>query len=375
MAKINVRSPYYVSITAANLSSVDMQLYIYSGTQVTDRTSGTLFNLRSTAISNISTFEIGEVVKDYIANTFEGDYTNLNIWVDYRTINNFQGTSTPPSAYTLLTGFYGYGYFEDGANPQLNEQYLQTNRTILKWKDEPLRIPVDTSRTGFVVFTNFEGGNSATYLTPSDQSDGQIAYVYSDGSTFGSYESRVLSDGGTIESSECLNSFFDNIDPFDVDTVYIINTGSPAVVDTIKVQDIEECKYQPYKLTFENRYGALQDIWFFKRTNEKLATTKETFKRNIIVNGTYNTSRHQTKILTKNGVEKLTLNTGFYPELYNEVFKELQLSENVWIEFDNKVLPVNIDSGGFDYKTSLNDKLINYTIDVSFAFDTINNIR
>ena len=132
MAKINVRSPYYVSITAANLSSVDMQLYIYSGTQVTDRTSGTLFNLRSTAISNISTFEIGEVVKDYIANTFEGDYTNLNIWVDYRTINNFQGTSTPPSAYTLLTGFYGYGYFQDGANPELNFDYLQTNNCILK---------------------------------------------------------------------------------------------------------------------------------------------------------------------------------------------------------------------------------------------------
>jgi hypothetical protein len=72
----------------------------------------------------------------------------------------------------------------------------------------------------------------------------------------------------------------------------------------IKVKDIEECKYQPYKITFVNKFGALQDVWFFKRTNENLTTKKEEFKRNIIVNGTYNISNHQNKILTKNGNEK-----------------------------------------------------------------------
>ena len=131
----------------------------------------------------------------------------------------------------------------------------------------------------------------------------------------------------------------------------------------------------PYKVTFENRFGALQDLWFFKRSNKKLTTKKETFKRNIIVNGTYNVSSHQQKVLTKNGVEKMTLNTGFYPELYNDIFKELQLSENVWIEIENRITPVNVESSGLEYKTQLNEKLINYTVDLSFAFDTINNIR
>lgn len=80
-------------------------------------------------------------------------------------------------------------------------------------------------------------------------------------------------------------------------------------------------------------------------------------------------------MLTKNGSEKLTLNTGFYPEEYNEVFKQMQLSEDCWIEVNNKTLPVNITSSELAYKTNLNDKLINYTINIEYAFDTINNIR
>jgi hypothetical protein len=45
------------------------------------------------------------------------------------------------------------------------------------------------------------------------------------------------------------------------------------------------------------------------------------------------------------------------------------------MEIDGNVLPVNVSDSSFSYKTSLNDKLINYTIKIDFAFDTINNIR
>ena len=71
----------------------------------------------------------------------------------------------------------------------------------------------------------------------------------------------------------------------------------------------------------------------------------------------------------------MTLNTGYYPEVYNEVFKQMQLSEDAWIEINNEVLPINISDSSFSYKTSLNNKLIDYTVKIDFAFDTINNIR
>ena len=53
MSKINARSPYYITLTATNLTQVDMELYVYTGTQTTDRTN--LFTLTSFAINNVGT--------------------------------------------------------------------------------------------------------------------------------------------------------------------------------------------------------------------------------------------------------------------------------------------------------------------------------
>jgi len=59
----------------------------------------------------------------------------------------------------------------------------------------------------------------------------------------------------------------------------------------------------------------------------------------------------------------------------NQTIEELFLSENVWIRYEGKTLPVMPKSKQLLYKTSLNDKLINYTIEFNFAFDKINNVR
>ena len=374
MSKINARSPYYITIganpTVANLTQVDMELYVYTGTQTTDRTN--LFTLTSFAINNVVTFEISEIVRDYILNTFDGDYATANVWVDYRTTNYIQGSAQTPSAYTQLIGFDSYGFYEDGANPQNDSGLLQSNTKVVKLDDAPATIPVYTEITNRV---SYELDGELIYtkaITSSNENDEQIEYVSNTINGSDEFEDRVIQDGGTFEGSSCLEQFANEFTLFDFDTIYI-DTDSGVI--KLTVDNIEECKYDPYKVTFVNKFGALQDLWFFKRTNEVLSTKTEKFKRNIIVNGAYDTSRHQQKILTKNGSEKLTLNTGFYPEEYNEVFKQMQLSEDCWIEINSQTLPINVSSSSLNYKTHLNDKLINYTIEVEFAFDTINNIR
>ena len=370
MSKINSRSPYYINITATNLRKVDMELYVYTGTQTTDRDNK--FTLTSFAINENVTFEIGEIVRDYLLQTFDGDYETLNIWVDYRTKLTTTVTQVDYGAFTQLVGFDGYGYYENEANPQNDTGLLQTNTKIVKLDDAPAVIPVDTSKTTQVTY-ELNGEQVYTKaITSSSESDEQIEYVTNGINGADEYEDRVIQDGGTFEDSLCLQEFVNDFTLFDFDTIYVDTTDG---VIKLTVENIEECKYQPYKVTFVNKYGALQDVWFFKRTNTVLATKKEDFKRNIMVNGAYDSSRHQQKILTKNGTEKLTLNTGFYPEEYNEVFKEMQLSEDCWIEIDSKTLPMNVSSSSLSYKTHLNDKLITYTIEVYFAFDTINNIR
>ena len=67
MSKINARSPYYISYSNANLVSVDLELYVYTGTQTTDRANK--FTLTSSAVDQTATFEISEIVRDYLLHT------------------------------------------------------------------------------------------------------------------------------------------------------------------------------------------------------------------------------------------------------------------------------------------------------------------
>jgi len=76
-----------------------------------------------------------------------------------------------------------------------------------------------------------------------------------------------------------------------------------------------------------------------------------------------------------NAQTSLSMNTGFVKEDMNQTIEELFYSENVYIRYENKTLAVIPKSKSLQYKTSLNDKLINYTVEFDFAFDRINNVR
>ena len=73
--------------------------------------------------------------------------------------------------------------------------------------------------------------------------------------------------------------------------------------------------------------------------------------------------------------KSLTLNTGFLKEEYNETIRQLMQSEDVWIRDGNITLPVSVKDSSFSYKTHLNDKLVNYTVQFDYAFDGINSVR
>ena len=154
------------------------------------------------------------------------------------------------------------------------------------------------------------------------------------------------------------------------------DTSTTVEGTPIAIKRICEPKFNPIKVTFVNKYGAFQDIWFDKKSIEELSIKRESFKRNIIgVAGTYPTTSHSKKVLSVMGNESITMNTGFVDEGMNEVIKELILSEQVWARIDNIIYPMNVEETSHTYKTSVNDRLVNYTVRFSYAFDLINNIR
>ena len=149
--------------------------------------------------------------------------------------------------------------------------------------------------------------------------------------------------------------------------------------DVINVETLQECKYEPKKVTFVNKYGALQDMYFFKKSVEKMNVKKESYKSNILNVSTYNSSNHVYRDFNVVGKESVTLSSGFLSEEYNEVFKQMMLSEKVWVtnitDKGEQVLPINVKTSNINYKTSLNDKLVEYTFDFDKSFNVINDIR
>jgi hypothetical protein len=378
MSKINVRSPYFITDNSTSsgsaLASAALYIRIYTGNSSTSLGQTPQYTINSTAINGSVTFEVSELVRDYIENTFDGDYTSSVKWFNYNIIRTYANTSTSVTAQQNLAIFDGYGYFEDGSNPQNLQSALQSNTTIFTNDFANINIPIhvteDTTvsylKDGEIIFTKD--------LVYSTNSADQVQYVQNSSLDADVFKKRVdaIADT-TVEAFNCVKNIASDVyQEFDADSIYIDKGG---VIEVIKIEEIEECKYNPYKVTFVNKFGTLQDLWFFKRSNLSLQTQQESYKANIVTNGTYSINSRQKTVFNKTGMERLQLNTGFYPESYNEIFRQLTLSEEVWINYDGDTLPITVMSSSLNYKTSVNDKLINYTIDVEFANNKINNIR
>ncbi len=60
----------------------------------------------------------------------------------------------------------------------------------------------------------------------------------------------------------------------------------------------------------------------------------------------------------------------------NSSFQELMVSEYIWLtDSDSVIFPVKLKDSSFTTKTSLNDRMINYTMNFEMAFAYVNNIR
>ena len=382
--KINVRSPFYIKANNSSLASATMQLYIYTGVFTTNKPASAQYTITKNEIdtNNYVVFEISELVRDYLDIEFDGEYDSQTVWVEsditmYDAANG--GGSSVGTSNTDYIAFDGYGYFHEGTNPELSRGLLLSNNTIFRLNDSNVRIPVFTEDTNSVSFF-YQGVEKRTIsISSSTNTNAQIDYVTVSGSdNTDTYEERVLADGGTLETSSCLTDFLNQLDIGLVDEVYIATDDSTEVV---KILSTEECKYEPYKVTFVNKYGALQDLWFFKKSVESTNVTSEQFKASIFDQSTltYKTYKHQQQAFLAQGKDRITMNTGYVNDDYNAVLEELLLSEQVWYteitETEEKVIPVIPLTKSITYKTSLNDKIANYTVDFEHAFDKINNIR
>ena len=369
---ILVRSPYYFSRQNTDVSALSAIIYINIPIQGTNTVIYTLTqNKNSDGYIN---FEISELLRDYLDINYYSlidDSIPITIILYWKNGLNGTGGNVGFEADTKFM-IDGYGYFEDGYNPTTTRGYMQSNNIIYKLADADLRIPVDRNNTSEVVFL-YKGNITKSEIITSSTTN-IFKYVQNTIGGADSFKDRVITDNGTYEENVCIDEFLEEYELFEVDEVRISTTDGLKI---IKVITIEECLYTPIKLTFVNKWGAKQELWFFKKSIETLNVKRESFKRNTsnVNTGSYLTTTHQKQSYNVQSTKSITLNTGYVSEEYNEPMQELLQSEQVWMEIDTVVTPVNVEENSLVFKTSVNNKLVDYTLKLSYAFDTINNIR
>ena len=330
MANIALRSPQFKSI-AVSTGALSVVCTV---------TIGGI--LRYTLIKNVQqsttvNFDIAELARDYIEISYQSDYEPQTVSI-VTVLTNYDGLNGTGSVVDLPTtitdrGFEAYGTFEEEVNPEV-----------------PFRV-------------------GPTYLIPT--TDTNTFTIFAPNNT-----------AGIIPNITSLNGL--------AVTPYTVSDTSVTTVDSVvcNIKRIDCTKYGiGNKITYINKYGVQQDLWFFLKETKNLARTNEGYKSNTITypsgGATYNVQNAPNKVFNTQAKQTHTLSSGYYPEFANQQFEELLLSEYVWFHKPTSgigvgtyiVVPVKVKTSSVAFKTSVNDRLIEYTMEFEEAFDYINNIR
>jgi len=410
MGLILTRSPFHISRGGLDANaSLTVQVGRVSDGSTVEVLDTYNLNFRSNLFIDISNLCVSAYEHKYtyvgIWNQYTREYTDeyyVNGYITVTLSGSINGTEQDDE----ITNYFctdGYAYSSEEIDKDFVSElqdksfYAGSSDVIYKLDDANIRIPIlnptmynvdivsgvqqvnDTIDVSFVnkgevVFTetlNFYGIGGGT----SGQSISRLVRTFD----YPSFLNRVNSDDGKFEDSQCVEDFFNDNKIEDVDQVLITAGG---LTNSVKVKTVEECKYNPYRVTFKNKYGVMEDLWFFKKSVESISVKGDDFRANQFKQRSAGGRGNDAGLIrsnqeyNKNGTTSITLNSGFVDEALNESFKQLMLSEEVELyDFDNDVLSaVKVSNSELKLKTSTNDKLINYTIDVEFSNNIIDNI-
>jgi len=355
---ILARSPYYVisDTLTPSVTSFDIELRIWKGDKVSDKPVDPTYEFkvqRPSANTNQLSKNISPYIEDFFIqesldpflNSSENTIDNI-VWVDWVGVHT--GDAGIADVTGIDFGLNGYTEFLEGINkddyvsiyntngfPQFTKKSLDTGLTILPM----LR--------GYSYQTSDSNGTN-TGVTPiaSTESSEQIFYIVLDNSSFTDFIQVEITDP---------------------------NNGN-ARISVIKIDLVCENKFHPTNIIFQNKYGAYENLYLFKKPVNSLKVESSRFISNVSDGITYDTKAHQYKKFGIQGERTLKAMTGYVPDNINETIQQMLLSQNVFIQENDTLNPVNVKTESLEYQTQLVNEKVNYEIEFEYAYNFINSM-
>jgi hypothetical protein len=335
--------------------------------------------------SLVGMFDVSRIINSTLTNLAFDDTSNVKYYKCDFYWQYADTTGLIVSSSKIRTGTYkaldGYALFQE----PINQQIVSKSAYWPIMSDGPVTQSFLTDTLGWMsVYTGDAGGVQPTKLkyrsnlgdsdyalTTSVSSSGQIQYF----------------PIGTGCDDFPLNA---NSEWFSVQAY----NGETPLGESIRFDNVCQQKYPNVRIKWKNRYGQFDYLNFYMVNRQGFQSTKRTYQPQLgSWQGTslsYNDYDSSTLNYISDSKQTLSVNTPYVSEDYNEIWKQLMVSDEIyWVygeeaiggAFNNGyssgfaagvtttevVRPITIRTDSIVFKTGVNDKLIQYQFDFDWG--------
>jgi hypothetical protein len=343
LINIPLRKDFFIkSPVASNWSSAKFKFGLYTpnvsiGGDITEINKQKINDSQINQFINISPLVDSSTLESNISYYNNLNYGTTSPVINPANVGNFISFSANISLNDIvLEEKNDIGFILDAYN-DFQSILIKGKRRNFKAKDK-ITIPFITSRVSRIdildgvntislINTNFEN------IDPNN-SNIYISYLCID------YNEYFFKDKTTI-------TFFDNNGLFDTITLF---KATPS------------CLFESFKVIFKNSFGVLETTYMTGRSIDSVSTDSSSYNRDIKdINGNIQEPlRHRNKTYNKVGEREWECNTGLVDAYMNDCYEDLFMSEEVWLEYDNKLHAVSLEETNFNKEDNLQTDMINY---------------
>jgi hypothetical protein len=314
--------------------------------------------------NNVGIFDVSRILNSTLTDLLEANPSNVGFFAVDAYWQYFDGTAYITGSKTTL-GTYkyidGYSLFQEPISQSIWE----------KTPHWPLMTDGPATQSSF----DFNTGFSGVYVgTTGDTQPDRIIYSTNIGNVEYLLSSSISASGQIdqypIGQSETGFPITASIEYFTVQAYNgITPIGSPITYNLVCNQ-----KYPNIRIKWKNRYGQFDFFNFNMVNRQSFAVNRSVYQPQIGSWGgsslTYNRYDSNNINYLVDSEESIQVNTDWVSEDYNDIFKQLLVSDEIyWVydEANSYVRPLTIATSNMQFKTGVVDKVIQYAFDFNYG--------
>ena len=340
-------------------------LFIWSGSVGAAPTASNYTLVKFPNLSNVGIFDVSRIVNstltDYLqATPSSARYYKINANWQYKSGSTWiTGSNVTSSIYTALDG---YSTFQEAISQPIEDKTPY-------W---PLMTDGPVTQSAFIDNYGLSGVYTGEGAGPRPT---KVRYIGSNGD-IGDY--IVQPTGTDTQHLIAQYPIGPAEDSFPIPTIGLewyttqAYSGSIPVNDPIRYEIVCVQKYPNIRIKWKNKFGQFDYFNFYGSSNQSFGTSQKVYQPTI---GSWTSNqltyqKYETAIsnYTVSDTQTLVVNTQFIPQDYNDIIKQMLVSDEIYWVYDETadlVRPLSIVNNNLRFKTGVVDKLIQYT----FTFD------